>query len=45
MKFVNSSLGRELNLRGINAKIVQAGTVRAGDVVRKLPARAPACTP
>ena len=36
MKFVNSPLGRSLNLRGINARVVQAGTIRAGDVVRKL---------
>jgi hypothetical protein len=36
MKFVNSSLGRSLNLRGINARVVQPGTIRVGDVVRKL---------
>jgi hypothetical protein len=36
MKFVNSELGRELRLRGLNAKVVQSGTVRVGDVVRKL---------
>src|SRR5437763_11464965 len=30
--FVNSSLGRELNLRGINARVVSAGTIRVGDV-------------
>ena len=36
MKFVNSAVGRKLNLRGINAKVVQAGTIRAGDAVRKL---------
>jgi hypothetical protein len=36
MKFVNSPVGRELNLRGINAKVVQAGTIRVGDVVSKL---------
>jgi len=36
MKFVNSPLGRSLNLRGINARVVQAGTIRVGDVVRKL---------
>ena len=36
MKFVNSPLGRSLNLRGINARVVQPGTIRVGDVVRKL---------
>lgn len=36
MKFVNSPVGRELNLRGINAKVVQAGIVRVGDIVRKI---------
>ena len=34
-KLVNSPLGRELNLRGINAKVVQAGQIRVGDVVAK----------
>jgi MOSC domain-containing protein YiiM len=37
MKFVNSSTGRSLNLRGINARVVQPGTVRVGDRARKLP--------
>lgn len=36
MKFVNSPLGRELNLRGINAKVVQPGLIQIGDVVKKL---------
>ena len=36
MKFVNSPLGRQLNLRGINARVVQAGTIRVGDIVRRL---------
>ena len=36
MKFVNSPLGRQLNLRGICAKVVRGGTIRTGDVVRKL---------
>jgi hypothetical protein len=40
MKFVNSPIGRKYNLRGINAKVVQSGTIRVGDVARKLPARA-----
>ena len=35
MTFVNSVVGRELNLRGINAKVVRAGTVRVGDTVRR----------
>lgn len=34
--FVNSPAGRSLNLRGVNAKIVKAGTVRAGDVITRL---------
>jgi hypothetical protein len=37
MKFVNSPLGRELRLRGLNARVVTAGVVRRGDVVRKIP--------
>ena len=36
MKFVNSPLGRKLCLRGINAKVVQSGTISTGDIVRKL---------
>jgi MOSC domain-containing protein len=36
VKFVNSAVGRELNLRGINARVVQGGTVRTGDAIRKL---------
>lgn len=35
MKFVNAPVGRALNLRGINAKVVQAGEVRVGDSVKK----------
>jgi MOSC domain-containing protein YiiM len=37
MKFVNSPVGRELNLRGINARVVRPGTIRVGDRVRKRP--------
>jgi MOSC domain-containing protein YiiM len=36
MKFVNSPEGKRLHLRGINTKIVQAGTIQVGDVVRKI---------
>ena len=35
MRWVNSAVGRELNLRGINARIVAAGTVRTGDPIRR----------
>ena len=35
-KFVNSSDGRSLNCRGINARVVVGGTVRTGDMIRKL---------
>lgn len=35
MKFVNSPLGRQLHLRGINARVVRAGQIRVGDTVRK----------
>ena len=32
MNFVNSPVGRELNLRGINARVVQPGRIRVGDI-------------
>ncbi len=36
LKFVNSPEGRALRLRGVNAKVVQAGGVQLGDRIRKL---------
>jgi MOSC domain-containing protein YiiM len=36
MKLVNSPAGRELNLRGINARVVVPGAVRCGDLVEKV---------
>ena len=36
LKFVNSPEGKQLHLRGINTKVIQAGTIRVGDVVKKL---------
>lgn len=36
MKFVNSPMGRQLQLRGINAQVLQGGTVRVGDLIRKI---------
>jgi hypothetical protein len=35
-QFVNSPLGKSLNLRGINARVVQPGTVRVGSSISKL---------
>lgn len=36
MKFVNSPLGRQLQLRGINAKVVQPGVILVGDIARTI---------
>lgn len=36
MKFVNSPVGRELCLRGINAKIVRGGVIRVGNKATKI---------
>jgi MOSC domain-containing protein YiiM len=36
LKLVNSPDGRELNLRGINAKVLRAGIVKPGDRIEKL---------
>ena len=36
LEVFNSPEGRALNLRGINTRVVEPGTVRVGDVVRKL---------
>jgi hypothetical protein len=38
LRFVNSAVGRELHLRGVNARVVVRGAVRTGDVVTKLTA-------
>ncbi len=35
MKFVNAPLGRALRLRGLNARVVTPGAIRAGDSVIK----------
>lgn len=36
MKFVNSDAGRQLCLRGINAKVVEPGVIRTGQTAKKL---------
>ncbi len=36
LKFFSTDEGLALNLRGVNARVVEPGTVRTGDAVRKL---------
>jgi MOSC domain-containing protein YiiM len=36
VKFVNSTEGKRLRLRGLNARVVQPGLVRVGDLAQKL---------
>jgi hypothetical protein len=35
-RFLNTGIGLALNLRGRNARVVQAGTIHVGDVVKRL---------
>ena len=35
-KFVNSPEGKRLHLRGINSRVVKPGTIRSGDLVKKI---------
>lgn len=35
-RWVNTPLGRELRLRGVNARVIVAGTVRRGDSIAKV---------
>ena len=34
LRFVSTPLGRDMRLRGVNTRVVQSGTIRAGDTVR-----------
>ncbi len=36
LEFISSPVGKALNLRGVNAKVVQPGIIHVGDVVKKL---------
>jgi len=36
LKFIESPEGKQLHMRGINAKVVQPGTIRVGDVAKKI---------
>lgn len=38
MVFVNSGMGKKLNFRGINAKVIRSGDIKQGDVARKVTA-------
>lgn len=40
MRFVNSRVGRQLRLRGMNTRVMESGTVRLGDLAVKAPAAA-----
>ncbi len=37
MKIANSEFGRKHHLRGINARVVEGGSIKTGDVIRKEP--------
>jgi hypothetical protein len=39
MRFVNSRLGRQLRLRGMNTRVLAPGQVRVGDLAARTPAR------
>ena len=36
LKFISSPEGKQLQLRGVNAKVIRPGAIRVGDVVQKL---------
>lgn len=36
-RWINTPLGRALNLRGVNARVLTGGVVRRGDAIAKLP--------
>jgi MOSC domain-containing protein YiiM len=41
MRFVNSRVGRQMRLRGMNTRVVVPGTVRLGDLAAKAPLALP----
>ena len=34
LRWINSPLGRDLRLRGVNARVVRGGVVRVGDLIQ-----------
>jgi hypothetical protein len=36
LEFISTPLGKSLRMRGVNAKVIQAGEIKVGDVLRKI---------
>ena len=36
LRWINSPIGRELRMRGMNTRVVEGGTIRTGDAVRRV---------
>lgn len=36
LAFISTPLGKSLRMRGVNAKVIQAGQIKVGDVIRKV---------
>ena len=36
LRFISTPMGKSLNLRGINTRVVESGVVRPGDTIRKV---------
>jgi MOSC domain-containing protein YiiM len=36
LRFINSPTGKQLQLRGVNARVIHSGMIRVGDVVKKM---------
>lgn len=36
LKFISSPMGKQLQLRGVNAKVIRPGAIQVGDIVKKL---------
>jgi hypothetical protein len=36
LKFISNPTGKRYNMRGVNAKVMQPGTIRTGDIIKKV---------
>ncbi len=36
LRWINSPIGRAHRMRGLNARILEGGTIRTGDVIRRI---------